>query len=193
MKIEIADIICAQSVCRQWIATNKLKAMQQYVASVKIQSVYRAFVERMNYCVSISCVISIQSVARRMIATNRLTEERAAVKIQKMYRGFISFENFVMDLANIIYCQAIVRRFRAVREFARRKDDRKEQVRSIEESAATKIQACFRGHVTFSGEMFLFLAFLLEYALTPPAAQRLHTEIDEYHHHSVFVQTACCI
>ena len=193
MKIEIADIICAQSVCRQWIAANKLKAMQQYVASVKIQSVYRAFVERMNYCVSISCVISIQSVARRMIATNRLTEERAAVKIQKMYRGFISFENFVMDLANIIYCQAIVRRFRAVREFARRKDDRKEQVRSIEESAATKIQACFRGHVTFSGEMFLFLAFLLEDALTPPAAQRLHTEIDEYHHHSVFVQTACCI
>mmetsp|Transcript_4798 Transcript_4798/g.10742 ORF Transcript_4798/g.10742 Transcript_4798/m.10742 type:complete len:835 (+) Transcript_4798:608-3112(+) len=135
LKIEIADIICVQSVCRQWSATKKLKAkqqdvaaMQQYVASVKIQSVYRAFVGRLNYCVSISCAISIQSAARRMIATNR----------------------FVMDLANIIYCQAIVRRFQAIQELARRRDNRKDQVRRIEEAAATKIQACFRGHVAFS-------------------------------------------
>ena len=180
LKIEIADIICVQSVCRQWVATKKLKAkqqdiiaMQQDAASVKIQSVYRAFVGRLNYYVSISCAISIQSAARRMIAMSRLAEERAAVKIQKTYRGFIVHENFVMDLANIICCQATVRRLRAIREVARRTDDRKDQLRRIKEAAATKIQACFRGHLAFSGEMpFLFMHFFHAFLIESPPRSR---------------------
>merc|ERR550532_3375366 len=88
-------------------------------------------------------IVTLQSMARMKIQQKKYQSilskrEESAVTIQKCWRGFLAKEKYAKDYQSIILIQSLIRRHQAQQKLSQMK---------VEQKAAIKIQASFRGYV----------------------------------------------
>ena len=134
-----------QSLCRGFVVLTNYKRIR---AASKIQSAWRGFQGYTDYIFYLVDVLLVQRVARRWLAIQEAKRRRmdvAASKIQTLRRTYDARCGFVQALADIIRSQSVVRRYLAQSVTYQRKMEQFE-----EDNAATRIQAAWRGFLSYS-------------------------------------------
>jgi len=126
----------------QWVKENE--------AATTIQATFVGYITRIDYCITVSDIITVQSAVRRRLARKKLgrlqqdkyiKENEAAIKIQTAYRVYTARMDYLLTISDIITVQASIRR-----RLARKELGRLRQARHIKrDRAATSIQKIFRG------------------------------------------------
>ena len=129
--ITVSDVITIQSAARKMIARKEFlarlqaKEAMEYAASTKIRSAWLGYIERMNFIITVSSVITCQSFVRRLLAKKefnvlrqiqRAKEDAAATKISSAYIGYITRMDYIVTVSSAITCQSIVRQLIARKE-----------------------------------------------------------------------------
>jgi len=148
----------------QWVKENE--------AATTIQAAFVGYITRIDYCITVSDIITVQSAVRRRLARKKLgrlqqdkyiKENEAATTIQTSYRVYTARMNYLLTISDIITVQAAIRR-----RLARKELDRLRQARhAARERAATSIQKIFRGFNTM-----LNYHIILDSAITCQSAIR---------------------
>ncbi|KAL9184053.1 hypothetical protein ACHAXT_002139, partial [Thalassiosira profunda] len=157
--ISISNIILCQSVARRVIAGGKLRKLQheqKEQAATKIRAAYLGYLSRIEYCITISDVITIQSRVRGIIAKREAESRRqirhatacaAATKISSAFRGYVARVDFIVTICNVVTVQSVARKWIAQRELEKLRHEERER-------AATKIRAVYLGYTARLDFMF---------------------------------------
>ena len=108
-------------------------------AATKIQSAYRGCSARMEYIITINCVVACQAAVRKMFVKKKLLNVKAATRIQSCWRSYNIQTDYACLICGVISFQAKIRQLLAKIERTRRRMHWQEV-----NQCATRIQACWR-------------------------------------------------
>lgn len=168
--ITLDSIIICQCAIRVMLAKGRLNEARFIRLSLedssvtKLQSIYRGYVARIEYIITVSSIIICQSAVRMALAkielfelqkTQWAKEDSAATLIRATYLGFTARMNYILTVADIIIIQKYGRGYNArtlVNDMIlnqRLERIAAEKLRNTREDAAIKIQKVFRGFVAY--------------------------------------------
>lgn len=152
-KVEVRRVVKVQACERSRRALKSYVGLQRAAmrerkererAALRIQSAYRGWRARRNYCREVEYVLKVQACVRRRQEGNRYRqlhdavlkieglwrakrqhqqnvrrelESWAAVRIQSAYRGWVCWKKFKVDVGRVVYLQAFARKCQAFRQY----------------------------------------------------------------------------